>query len=38
MHATPKSAFASTVAVDLAKDVFELPLPMRMRTSSNVGA
>ncbi len=24
MHATPKSAIASTVAVDLAKDVFEL--------------
>ena len=24
MHATPKSAAASTVAIDLAKDVFEL--------------
>ena len=24
MHATPKSATASTVAIDLAKDVFEL--------------
>jgi hypothetical protein len=24
MHATPKSAIASTVAVDLAKDVFDL--------------
>ena len=24
MHATPKSAIASSVAVDLAKDVFEL--------------
>ena len=24
MHATPKSALASTVAIDLAKDVFEL--------------
>lgn len=24
MHATPENAFAATVAVDLAKDVFEL--------------
>lgn len=27
MHATPKSTAASTVAIDLAKDVFDLAFP-----------
>jgi hypothetical protein len=29
MHATPEAAVAATVAVDLAKDVFELARCMR---------